>query len=592
MKVALIFPPFVVAYQPYSSVPTLAGFLRAKGCQTELLDANLEFLTVNLRPESMRLLEEEAAAWIRGEFSGDVGAAERSALKAHANRVLRGALSHRFSRGIEEAVGMLREEATLRSSAKANQARDLVQAAQNFLHHYAEMDRFIRNGGLRGPEPPTWDELLQEVRVERRYARFCAQVVRPWLDVRSPDLIGISVVFEEQLIPALAFASVLRRSPRRTPLVLGGPALTVLKEKICQDGRLFDFCDFVAVHEGEPALEGLIGHLSGRTPRDRIPNVLYRDGSRVRVNPMEVVENLDALPPPSYDGLPLDRYLTPRLVPILKPTRGCYWGRCAFCNTSYLNNGTRYRSRAPERVLEDMRTLERRSGATCFEIWDEASPPRFLRQFSRLLVDRGSPYRWSCELRLDRSFTRELCSLMHDAGCRAVVFGLESGSQRMQDRMHKGYRLEVCRQVIRNAAQAGLRVYLTLMVGFPGERPRDVFETMELVEQQRRCIGHAGVSLFHLRDFTPVHKRAPEFGVSLAPWRTSTVAPGGDLGYTCRHGMRLPQAVQLYEVVRQRLHEMGLAGTEPICHYLLRTSDRAMEGGRWRNRGAERSVGA
>jgi anaerobic magnesium-protoporphyrin IX monomethyl ester cyclase len=76
-------------------------------------------------------------------------------------------------------------------------------------------------------------------------------------------------------------------------------------------------------------------------------------------------EDINSLPTPDFDGLPLDKYLSPVRVLPLQSSRGCYWGRCAFCTHS-LGYGKRYQPRQPAKVAADIRQLKERYGVRYF----------------------------------------------------------------------------------------------------------------------------------------------------------------------------------------------------------------------------------
>lgn len=63
-----------------------------------------------------------------------------------------------------------------------------------------------------------------------------------------------------------------------------------------------------------------------------VPNTIYKDATGVHVSATSFAEDMHTLPPPDFDGLPLEKYFVPtKILPYLA-TRGCYWGRCEFCD--------------------------------------------------------------------------------------------------------------------------------------------------------------------------------------------------------------------------------------------------------------------
>ena len=91
---------------------------------------------------------------------------------------------------------------------------------------------------------------------------------------------------------------------------------------------LFQYFDTVVVYEGETAFVQLVSAVGAKRSLADVPNTIYKDGTGVHVSATSFAEDMSALPPPDFDGLPLDKYFVPtKILPYLA-TRGCYWGRC------------------------------------------------------------------------------------------------------------------------------------------------------------------------------------------------------------------------------------------------------------------------
>src|SRR5690606_16826112 len=123
-------------------------------------------------------------------------------------------------------------------------------------------------------------------------------------------------------------------------VTVGGPHITMLREQIAQTPALFSLIDSAVIFDGEVPLlrlaETLGGAFNSQDSLEHIPNLIYRqqDG-KIRVTQRKEPEKIQNLPLPDFDGLPLDRYLAPHLVLPLMTARGCYFGKCAFCNVGY-----------------------------------------------------------------------------------------------------------------------------------------------------------------------------------------------------------------------------------------------------------------
>jgi hypothetical protein len=137
----------------------------------------------------------------------------------------------------------------------------------------------------------------------------------------------------------------------------GSNVITRLQEELPNQERFSprNLC-FSILYEGEHALLWLIEALKGERPIASVPNLMYRDESGVHQNPEVYTEKTTALPLPDVAGLPLDRYFVPELIIPYLATRGCYWGRCTFCDhgQGYFDQ---YRGVPAHQVVEQIKAL-------------------------------------------------------------------------------------------------------------------------------------------------------------------------------------------------------------------------------------------
>ena len=167
------------------------------------------------------------------------------------------------------------------------------------------------------------------------YSYFRDEVV-PSLTGSGTEMLGISIGAEESVIPGLTLASLVKEASPATHVVVGGFHFTKVLDSLRKARSLFDVVDTFVVFEGETAVVKLAAALRDGTGLDRVPNLVYLDDDRIRVNEPFHVEDFDNIPVPDFDGLPMDEY--PGLP--IETNRGCYWDKCAFCYHTY--RSTRY----------------------------------------------------------------------------------------------------------------------------------------------------------------------------------------------------------------------------------------------------------
>ena len=198
---------------------------------------------------------------------------------------------------------------------------------------------------------------------------------------------------------------------------------------------------------------------------------------------------------PDFSDLPLDKYLS--LTEMTNPmhrlwsmgrwnkmvmAHGCYWHRCAFCDTT-LDYIGRYRAPEASTVVDHMERIVKQTGRTGFHFVDEALPPKLLREVAEEILRRGLTVSFWGNIRFERAYTAELCDLLAEAGMVAVSGGLEVASDRLLKLIDKGVTIQQTVDACRNLHSAGIMVHTYLMYGFPTETLQ---ETVDALENVRR----------------------------------------------------------------------------------------------------------
>ena len=339
----------------------------------------------------------------------------------------------------------------------------------------------------------------------------------PPVEAEHPDLVGISIVNRQQLLPGLALARRLRE--RGLFVVLGGTVFTKFVGKLMQLPAFFaHFADGVIVYEGETAILELVAQLGSGREFSRVPNYLHVSDGRVCLGKTHV-EDVDELPAPDFTGLPLRDYLTPHPVLPILVGKGCYFNECKFCDIPFINHISKkpYRVRSPQKIAQDILSLDDRFGCSHFEITDEALPPRLLDKLADALEPHADRrFSFTGYARLEPGFTAPLCAKLARMGMRKLFFGLESGDQATLDHMKKGIRLEHVRPVLEHCREAGILFHIFSIIGFPEETAASARNTLRFFEDNADIIDHPGNTF----DIHP-------FGLEL---RTDYFANAGPLG--------------------------------------------------------------
>ncbi|MBW7995736.1 MAG: radical SAM protein [Candidatus Glassbacteria bacterium] len=370
---------------------------------------------------------------------------------------------------------------------------------------------------LEGEEGNLLHELVREMTVEglHRY---------------RPDVVGLSVPFPGSVAGALLIARAIRNLAPAVKVVMGGGYVNTYLRKLT-DHRVFDYVDYITLDDGARPLACLLQFLAGKRGDDGLLRTYLSKGETViyQSSPDEKDIPFAESATPVYSGLPLDSYLAllfstnpaerrvwSRRWNSLILAHGCYWGKCAFCDTS-LDYIKRYEPQRVDRLVEQIEDIASETRLDGFHFVDEAAPPSLLRSLSRRLLEKRTAISWWVNIRFERAFTPELARLMAEAGCIRVTAGLEVASDRLLGKMNKGVSVAQVARVARRFVDNGLLVHAYLMYGFPSETVQETIDSLEMVRQlfAAGCLHSAHWHRFEATEHSPIGRNPQEYGIEL-----------------------------------------------------------------------------
>lgn len=344
-----------------------------------------------------------------------------------------------------------------------------------------------------------------------------------------PQWIGFSVMFPEQALVSLALARFLAREvygDERPGLVLGGAAASALQA--AEVLRACPFLDAVFAGEGE---QGLVQLLRGERPA-AIPGLVYRRGGEVVANRKPDTLAIAAVSLPGFAELAPARYLNPTPVLPVVFSRGCKWRRCRFCAHNLSYGG--YRRHAAARFADHLGELQLRWGASHFYFADQYVDAADMAELARAILDRDLRLRFHVMGRPTAAYTPDRLELMARAGCCWISWGVETGSARLLEACGKGTTPAEIRQVVRDAARAGIFNLLMMIFGLPTGGPDDLRATMDLVDDLADHVGSVTSSRFQLFARTPFAASPDRWGLRITGREVLTTCAGQDV-----HTLRL-----------------------------------------------------
>ncbi len=341
---------------------------------------------------------------------------------------------------------------------------------------------------------PTFNPLEEELSKEPNIVdRLMLSLLHKKVELYKPKIIGFTVPFPGNLYAALRCGKYLKENFPETKIVLGGGYINT-ELRVLSDTSIFKYTDYIIFDDGELPLFRLVQYENDkRTPL--VKTMINPNGDIKYFDGVDEDLKLKAIPAPDYDGIEVEKYLS--LMELPNPThslwsngfwnkmqlaRGCYWAKCAFCDTSlpYISN---YQSFDASAIVDNMVSVINQTRSSGFHFVDEAAPPALLRKLSEEIIKRGLTVTWWTNIRFEKSFTRELCHLMAKSGCIALTGGLEVASNRLLALMNKGVTVEQAAISCKNMHDAGIMVHTYLMYGFPTQTLQETIDSLEIVRQ-------------------------------------------------------------------------------------------------------------
>ena len=549
MKVMLIFPPDWFPSEPYLSLPSLTAVLRQAGHQVVQKDINLEmwdwyfsedFLKKVLRkvPQQLDRLRKLAKKRDLEDWEQDVQLQlcdvsrqridELIRKAEQAKAIIRGEIFYEIDQ-LEWAIQVFREVTAVISLVYAP-ARICMPPMETNLSYKV----FVSSEVM---------EAVNDTQVNV-YRDVFEQLVKPAIEAEQPDVIGISIVLQQQMFSSMTFCALIKQYFPHIHVTIGGNTVTRLRDVLPQS-PLFQYFDSAVVYEGETAFVQLVSAVGAKQSLAEVPNTIFKDAAGVHVSTTSFAEDMHSLPPPDFDGLPLDKYFVPtKILPYLA-TRGCYWGRCEFCDHGE-GYTAGYRSKKIQDVLAEITYLRDKYGARHFHFTDESYPPALFRKLARGLIDSNMGIVWTTHMRFEKSLLEDqVWQDAKDSGCKYLHFGYESGNERVLRLMDKATTTEIMTKHLKYTAEAGIWNHCMGFFGFPGETREEAWSSVQFLEQNKDYVHSLGFGTFDLGRHNPVAKHPEKFGV------TAYKNPEWDLAldyyFTVKQGLSIEEAERVFE---------------------------------------------
>lgn len=511
--ILLITPPFTQLNTPYPATTYLKGFLNSKNISSFQMDLGIEVILELFSKKGLhalffiaskkeRIISEnsqkifslkndyfesidEVIAFLQGknkDFARQICSKNFLPRASRFNQLDNTKWAFENSRGQEKAKHL----ATLYLEDLSDFIVECVD--ENF--------GFSRYAERLGRSANSFDHLYEHVQKKPSYIDLVSlRILDEKLRKIQPKLVGISVPFPGNLYSAFRCAQWIKSYYPEIKIVMGGGFPTTELRSI-SDPRVFDFFDYITLDDGELAIELIFSNIFDANQNTFKRTFILENGEVVyKNNSVKKDYKQVDLTCPDYTDLLLDRYIS--VIEIVNPmhslwsdgrwnkltmAHGCYWGKCAFCDTNlcYIKD---YDATSAKVLVDRIEQVISQTKERQFHFVDEAAPPTLMKELAIEIIRRKLKIKWWTNVRFEKSFSKDLCVLLHASGCIAVAGGLEVASDRLLKLIQKGVTVEQVAQVTDNFTEAGIMVHAYLMYGFPSQTIQETIDSLEMVRQ-------------------------------------------------------------------------------------------------------------
>ena len=303
----------------------------------------------------------------------------------------------------------------------------------------------------------------------------------------APDVAGITAM-TLTLLDVLQTAALVKDQAPKARVVLGGPHVNLYPDQTIR----LPHVDYLVLGEGERTFARLLDALEGNIRPGQTPGLVFCDkGQIINTGVPEPIHDLDSLPHPARNLVPAKAYSSilgsGGLLTTLFTSRGCPFS-CTFCNRPQM--GRRFRARSAFSVTQEM-ALCRAMGIREFLIYDDTFTvdPERVNEICEQIILQKLDVRFDIRARVD-TVDAGMLARLKAAGCAGIHFGVESGSDRVLERLGKNIRRDQVKKAFDLTRQADIATLAYFMIGNPSETIADMEDTFTLAREIHPDFAH------------------------------------------------------------------------------------------------------
>lgn len=330
----------------------------------------------------------------------------------------------------------------------------------------------------------SWAE-FEEILAKKRPKYYLTQVTAPTL---TNDMYGVflakskgakTIAFGTHVTPNTI--NTMTDYPALDYVLRGEPELTLRELVDALDGKTGQNQSMeYLLQKTDPNRTPISPELVAQGDLSSIRGLAWRRQSEIKLNPdRNFIPDLNELPLPRHDMLPLDNYRMPLIkgpYAFVVPSRGCPAG-CKYC-IKHVSYNYAVRLRTAENIMAELWSLKKLGIDNVMLYADLFTVNREqVMSICKAMIEEKIEMKWMCNSRVDY-VDEEMLSLMGQAGCHMISWGIESGSEEVLKRARKGANPAKAEQSLRWARQAGIKNFGYFIIGLPGETEETIKQTI------------------------------------------------------------------------------------------------------------------
>ncbi len=590
MKTLLVMPPQWYPMNPYLSLAQLIGQLKARGYDAEAYDINIEFFNDILTRDAVLAYAGKAQSFV-GSFMEEI---KEKGYTAEAFNTYSADIRTRLARtqmageylsknkdritetaeNIDDAVAVMKNKERFYDPEQHFRAKDIIKdaleiASLPFLPARIMLDNYIAN--------PFYTYNYDDIKTQcydsslNMFIDYYEKKLSK-KDFGEYSLIGISICDLSQVVPGLTLARMLKERCN-AHISLGGNYIYKIRNDLKSIPEFFSlFCDSLQIGDGEIALTSLCECIDGKRDISEVYSLIYKDTDGViRVNADAPLLDMDKIEFPCFDGYDFGKYFSADIVMPVQLSKGCYWGKCTFCD--FYTGQQCYDTKSVSRAVDEVEALIEKYGFRHFAFVDEAVPPAYYNRFALEIIRRGIKINFYSFARLEKGFTPEVLKNLRDAGACFFAWGYEAHSPRIMKLLNKGVDVDYRLTLLENAKAVGLWNHCTFLLSYPTETPEETEATKNVI-RNRELINSCTPSNFALKKNAILHDMADEMGIK-------NIVNNGDFHVSCNYEMagmktgdikrnRMEFQLDFLEKTKDSMWSLTFTDTDHLMLYLAK----------------------